>query len=208
MTMHARRPPRAWTAMLTVFALLLCGATAAQAPDNRRWLPLAKDGVHDPDGPAVHLLQDPREALAPLAPDTAGNQVRWMEALTRGQINPRSSLMPGQGADEMRETEIFLNLKGGTPIVRFPHKQHTLWLDCVNCHDGLFKREVGGTKLDMRRILQGEQCGVCHGAVSFPLTECNRCHNTSRIGFENPIEAGRSGAALAGPSAAAVPPLK
>ena len=205
MTMPERRTPRAWTAMLAVFALLLTGATAAQAPDNRRWLPLDKDGVHDPKSPAVKLLQDPREALAPLAPDTAGNQVRWMEALIKGQIKPRSRITPDPRADELRETEIFLNLNGGTPIVRFPHKQHTLWLDCANCHDEIFKREVGGTRLDMRRILQGEQCGVCHGAVAFPLTECNRCHNTSRIGFQPPVQASRAGAALAGPAAAVHP---
>lgn len=204
MTMPERRPPRALAAMLAVFALLLTGATAAQAPDKRRWLPLDKDGVHDPAGPAVKLLQDPREALAPLAPDTAGNQVRWMEALAKGQIKPRSRVTPDPRVDELRETEIFLNLKGGTPIVRFPHKQHTLWLDCANCHDEIFKREVGGSRLDMRRILQGEQCGVCHGAVAFPLTECNRCHNTSRVGFE-PIQASRAGAALAGPAPAAPP---
>jgi hypothetical protein len=32
----------------------------------------------------------------------------------------------------------------------------------------------------MNQILHGEQCGLCHGAVSFPLTECNRCHSVSR----------------------------
>jgi hypothetical protein len=28
----------------------------------------------------------------------------------------------------------------------------------------------------MLAILEGEQCGQCHGAVAFPLTECTRCH--------------------------------
>ena len=184
-------------ASLALLAALTVGIALAQVPDTRRWLPLAQDGVHDPKGPGVKLLQEPREALAPLAPDTAGNQVRWMEALAKGQIKPRGRVTPDPIEAELRETEIYLNLRGGTPIVRFPHKQHTLWLSCGNCHDDLFKREVGGTKLDMRRILQGEQCGVCHGAVSFPLTECNRCHNTSRVGFEMPAYAGaRPGAAL------------
>ena len=185
-------------------AVLLAAAgciVLAFAQDTRRWQPLAKDGVHDPKSPAIGVLQEPRDALAPLAPDTAGNQVRWMEALSRGQIKPRA-LVESDTQIEVRETEIYLNLKGGTPIVKFPHRQHTLWLDCSNCHDELFRREVGKTGLDMRKMLQGEQCGVCHGAVAFPLTECNRCHNTSRVGFEHPATANgvRSGAALVGPA--------
>ena len=32
----------------------------------------------------------------------------------------------------------------------------------------------------MMLILQGEKCGLCHGAVAFPLTECLRCHSVSR----------------------------
>ena len=179
-------------------AAALLAAPPGASQDARAWTPLAKDGVHDPKSPGVKQLQEPREALSKLAPDTAGNQVRWMEAITNGQIAPRSRVHPETKIDELRETEIFLNLKGGTPIVRFPHKQHTLWLDCANCHDGLFKRQVGASQLDMRKMLQGEQCGLCHGAVAFPLTECNRCHNTSRIGFVAPASAVRgSGAALA-----------
>jgi c(7)-type cytochrome triheme protein len=205
MTVRGFLAMRVRAAAIAAFALVALAA-GAQQPDNRRWLPLDKDGVHDPKSPAVHMLQDPRDALAPLAPDTAGNQVRWMEALTQGQIQPRSRVQQEPHNDVLRETEIFLNLKGGTPIVRFPHRQHTLWLDCANCHDGLFKREVGASALDMRRILQGEQCGLCHGAVAFPLTECNRCHNTSRIGFERPDAAARrSGAALVAPASPAAP---
>jgi c(7)-type cytochrome triheme protein len=45
----------------------------------------------------------------------------------------------------------------------------------------LFKSKAGATKqLNMFQILQGEYCGVCHGAVSFPLTECKRCHSVER----------------------------
>jgi c(7)-type cytochrome triheme protein len=169
--------------------VLACAAVAVHAqappPDFRQWVAIEKDGVHDPRGPAVQSLQQPREALQPLAPDGAGNQVRWVEALRQGQINPRPRLHGTQPL-EVRDTEIYLNLRGGTPIVKFPHLAHTQWLACANCHEGLFRKEVGTSGLDMRRILQGEQCGVCHGAVSFPLTECNKCHNTSRIGFHAP----------------------
>ena len=185
--------------LAALFAAFCMPALAADTA--RSWQPLAKDGLHDPRSPAIGVLQEPRDALSALAPDTVGNKVRWMEALVKGQIQPRSraSAAPSpQG--ELRETEIFLNLNGGTPIVRFPHKQHTLWLDCANCHDDLFKREVGASAIQMRRILQGEQCGLCHGAVSFPLTECNRCHNTSRIGFVRPQDARGGGPAALVPA--------
>ncbi len=192
---------RAVRTLLGILALVVLAAApvtgAGQNADPRRWLPLAKDDLHDPRNPALKTLQEPREALSPLAPDTAGNQVRWVEALARGQIDPRSRIQPSAQV-RIRETEIYLNLRGGTPIVKFPHRSHTLWLDCSNCHDALFKQEVGATAIDMRRILQGEQCGLCHGAVAFPLTECNRCHNTPREG--------RVPDARNGPRAALVPP--
>lgn len=174
---------RRW--LLACLALAAFAHAQAPAPDHRNWVLLEKDGVHDPKGPAVRALQQPREALKPLAPDGAGNQVRWVEALKQGQINPRSKLL-ATAPVELRDTEIYLNLRGGTPIVKFPHVVHTQWLACSNCHDHLFKREVGTSPIDMRRILQGEQCGVCHGAVAFPLTECDKCHSVSRIGFRPP----------------------
>jgi c(7)-type cytochrome triheme protein len=62
-------------------------------------------------------------------------------------------------------------------MVRFPHRQHTLWLDCSMCHEELFKSKAGANQFSMLAMLNGEQCGRCHGAVSFPLTECNRCHS-------------------------------
>jgi c(7)-type cytochrome triheme protein len=165
--------------LLGLLALLMLPALAWSG----RWEPIAKDGLRDPKGPAIGILQEPREGLgeiAKLAPDTAGNQVRWVEALEKGVINPRSNLLPGTQINVL-DQDILLNLKGGMPIVRFPHRAHTLWLDCSNCHEHLFKSKFGANKLSMFSILQGEQCGVCHGAVSFPLTECNRCHSVPRI---------------------------
>ncbi|HET9576800.1 MAG TPA: c(7)-type cytochrome triheme domain-containing protein [Usitatibacter sp.] len=160
-------------------------ACASLAQDTRAWPSLEKDGIHDPKSPAVKLLQQPGEALSRLAPDNPGNQVRWVEALQSGQIAPRTRLNP-ETSVELRETEIYLNLRGGSPIVKFPHRPHTQWLACANCHDQLFRKAVGETPIDMKSILEGNQCGLCHGAVAFPLTECNRCHNTSRVGFQRP----------------------
>jgi c(7)-type cytochrome triheme protein len=158
---------------LAVLALAVAGPAIAQ------WQSLAKDGLHDPKSPAVRILQEPREALSRLPKDGAGNFVDWNRALGERTIQPRSKL---RDSTEVRtwDADILLNLKGGTPIVRFPHRQHTMWLDCSNCHEQLFRSRAGANPLSMLAILQGEQCGVCHGAVAFPLTECKRCHNTPR----------------------------
>lgn len=168
-----RRQLRLWMALL----LLLVSAVALAA--TGKWLSVAADGVHDPHSPAVGVLQEPREALAALPPDTAGNQVRWVQALDQGHIKPRSNIQAGTVVN-LRVTEVLLRNTGEMPMVRFPHRQHTAWLDCSNCHDHLFKQTAGGTRINMMLILQGEQCGLCHGAVAFPLTECLRCHSVQR----------------------------
>lgn len=142
------------------------------------WKSLESDGIHDPRGPAIGVLQQPAEALAALPPDTAGNMVNWVRAIDSGAINPRTNLLP-ETEVRLRDQDIIVSRNGSMPAVKFPHRQHTLWLDCANCHDQLFKQQAGSTRFSMSAILNGEQCGLCHGAVSFPLTECNRCHSVS-----------------------------
>lgn len=142
--------------------------------------PLAKDGVHDPANPAIKLLQEPAEALATLPPDAVGNRIRWVQALEQGLISPRTNILPDTKI-RVLDLDVVLPRTGEMPMVRFPHKQHTEWLDCSNCHDHLFKAKAGGTtEMNMFQILQGEYCGLCHGAVAFPLTECKRCHSVQR----------------------------
>lgn len=149
-------------------------ATSQQPPS--RWTRLEQDGLHDPQGPGLALLQQPGEALQYLPPDSAGNLVRWVRALEWGAIAPRSNLRP-ETAVRLREDELIVARDGSMPAVKFPHRAHTLWLDCSNCHDTPFKPQLGANRLRMTAILNGEQCGLCHGAVAFPLTECNRCHS-------------------------------
>lgn len=168
----AERPPT-WRARLLA---LLCVPLLAWA-DGRQWTPLAKDGVHDPASPGTLLKQEPAEALSKLPPDTAGNLVRWVQAIETGAINPRTNILP-QTEVRLRDDDIIVSKFGSMPAVRFPHRAHTLWLDCSNCHEKLFVSKTGANRLSMQKILDGEQCGLCHGAVAFPLTECNRCHNT------------------------------
>lgn len=160
-------------------AVLLIGCAAAAATlaaEPAPWLPLAKDGLHDPRNPGLALLQQPAEALAPLPRDTAGNLVRWVQALDSGAIAPRNNLWTSS-EPRLLDQDIIIAKFGSMPAVKFPHRQHTLWLDCANCHNAIFKDKIGANRFSMTAILNGEQCGVCHGAVSFPLTECNRCHS-------------------------------
>ena len=173
-------PLRRWVLPGLLLGLLLglplCAALVLAAG---RWLSIANDGLHDPRSPAVGVLQEPAQALSVLAPDTAGNGVHWVRALDSGQIQPRANLLPGTRV-KLRTSEVLLKNTGELPMVRFPHRQHTAWLDCSNCHDGLFAQQAGATRINMMLILQGEKCGVCHGAVAFPLTECGRCHSVPR----------------------------
>ena len=140
------------------------------------WQRLENDGLHDPKSPAIGLLQQPAEALSPLPRDTAGNMVNWVKALESGAINPRTNILP-ETEVRVRDDEFIVAKYGSLPAVKFPHRPHTLWLDCSNCHEHLFKSKAGANRFSMMAILNGEQCGVCHGAVAFPLTECNRCHS-------------------------------
>ena len=155
---------------------LLAGLAWGAGPQ----VPLAKDGVHDVANPSFKLLQEPSEAMSGMPPDAVGNRVLWVKALEQGLITPRASILPGTEV-KVLDQDVILPRTGEMPMVRFPHKQHTEWLDCSNCHEKLFKSKAGATKeLNMFQILQGEYCGLCHGAVAFPLTECRRCHSVER----------------------------
>src|SRR5690349_9114095 len=102
---------------------------AAAAEIARHWSAVEQDGGHGPKGPAVHMLQQPRDALSALPAAPEGNQVNWIEALEKGHINPRTNVFPETNV-RVRDTDVLLNLTGSTPIVKFPHRAHTLWLDC------------------------------------------------------------------------------
>ena len=163
-----------------MLALLVVFMTAGLVWAQVKHVPLVKDDLHDPANPAISLLQEPGEALSKLPPDAIGNQTRWVQALEQGLISPRASILPGTLV-QVIDLDIIMPRTGEMPMVKFPHRQHTEWLDCSNCHDKLFETKAGATKaLNMFQILQGEYCGRCHGAVAVPLTECKRCHSVVR----------------------------
>jgi c(7)-type cytochrome triheme protein len=139
------------------------------------------------------LLQQPAEALAPLPRDTAGNLVQL--GAGHRQRRHRAAHQPAaRDQVRVRDDDIIVSRFGSMPAVKFPHRQHTLWLDCSNCHDTLFKSKAGANRFSMVAILNGEQCGLCHGAVAFPLTECNRCHSVPNASLRKPVRCRRHGA--------------
>jgi c(7)-type cytochrome triheme protein len=156
------------------------------------WSSLEQDGLHDPSNPSLRLLQDPEQALSRLAPDGAGNKVDWVAAVRQGQIQPRTSI-DGARVPEEHDSDIIMKNTLSLPAVRFPHDAHNLWMSCEMCHDKIFKAEIDSNPITMSKILDGEYCGLCHGAVSFPLTECDRCHSV--LG-EGQRPASRSGVEL------------
>ncbi len=105
----------------------------------------------------------------------------WALALKESAIQPRSAI----GGD-LISTPVFkfdFYLKGEYPAfdAYFPHSTHTQHLDCASCHPKIFRYR--GTKITMKKMLDGKYCGACHGSVAFPISQenCARCH-TSLIG--------------------------
>lgn len=141
-------------------------------------VPIAKDGIHDPQNAAVKTLQPPYEAMKGFPRDGRGI-VNWVETLDKGLIQPRTGITGNEKMHSVDFDVIFKNT-ASMPYVRFPHLPHTKWLTCKNCHPGIFLPQRGGNFVTMAAIIEGEYCGVCHGKVAFPPTECNRCHSVSR----------------------------
>jgi len=150
------------------------------APRTERNASPETDGIHDPAGFGTPLLQSPGEAFAPLPKSTAGNYVDWSRALADGALNPRYNINDPTRAPIVFDLNIVREVKGSMPDVVYPHKQHTEWLDCANCHPAIFIPLKGANQISMAAILLGEKCGVCHGKVAFPVSECRRCHSQDK----------------------------
>ncbi len=138
------------------------------------------DGIHDPVNESLAMLQNPAQALGTFPRDRRG-EVDWVVALDQGLIEPRADLN-GQTRMQVLDMDILMKGTQSMPWVKFPHSAHTKWLDCTNCHDEIFKPEMGANDLSMNAVLAGEFCGVCHGKVSFSLFVCERCHSVPHPG--------------------------
>ena len=149
-------------------------------PAGKRNLSPMEDGIHDPSIDSTQALMPPLTAYADLPKSLAGNRVNWVEALASGKIKPRWDRNDPKAEAVVMDLNIVREVKGSMPDVVYPHKQHTAWLDCSNCHPAIFIPQKGANAISMAAILMGEKCGVCHGKVAFPVSECRLCHSKKK----------------------------
>ncbi len=128
---------------------------------------------------------EPEKYLSKLVPDPYGNGVNWVKSITEGKICPKASI---DGKQKMfifdRDIEFELP-PGSPPNIIFPHKNHTMWLHCSNCHPRVFKMKKGANKFGMNNVFAGKYCGVCHERVAFPFEDCFRCHSKGLVNISD-----------------------
>ncbi len=147
----------------------------AKNPNAPPW----EDGIHDTTNEATFKLQPPLEAYEGLPRTEFGNHVDWVKALDQGLIKPRWDRLDSNAEPFVMDLDIVRPVKASVPDVVFPHRQHTEWLLCSNCHPAIFIPQKGANQINMSAILLGQKCGVCHGKVAFPVETktCKKCHS-------------------------------
>jgi c(7)-type cytochrome triheme protein len=158
-------------------------------PVGRFNRPAVDSGIHDPANDMTLQLQPPATAFVDLPKSMAGNHVDWVKSLDSKAIAPRWDRLDPAAAAIVMDLNIVREVKGSMPDVVYPHKQHTEWLDCSNCHPAIFMPQKGANQISMAAILLGQKCGVCHGKVAFPVSECRLCHSKKKA--ETPVVAER-----------------
>ena len=213
-------------------ALALCLAIApAQAQDGANKFnrlmkssvesnaPPMTDGIHDSTNAGTGALQPPKEAFGELPKGNSGNKVDWVKSLRSGVVFPRVDKDGTKTPKQTMDLDIIREVKGSMPDVVYPHLAHTEWLDCAQCHPKIFVPKKGGNPISMAAILMGQYCGVCHGKVAFPVSECSKCHSKPKSNASKSAAAPASHntvgpapavtqAAAAAPAAPAVTPAK
>lgn len=153
-------------------------------------LPPSQDGIHDPDNEATHALQPPKEAYQGLPKSVYGNHIDWVKALDDGLLRPRADRLNSNEEPFVMDLDIVRPVKASMPDVVFPHRQHTEWLACSNCHPAIFIPQRGANQINMSAIMLGQKCGVCHGKVAFPINtqSCKKCHSKPKPeGWKPPL---------------------
>jgi c(7)-type cytochrome triheme protein len=115
--------------------------------------------------------------LRPLVKSDYGDGINWVASLRKGTIAPLNYLKT-QSKEPSYDRELSLEAEWVKfPPAVFPHKAHSEWLACSNCHPDVFNIKKKTTlHFSMPLILKGEFCGVCHLSVAFPMNDCKRCH--------------------------------
>ena len=89
-----------------------------------------------------------------------------------------ASAVAGEYGDVTLETTRESMEKAGVKAVVFPHWFHRIRYKCKVCHENIFIMKKGANNMSMRRIMEGESCGVCHnGLIAWEALYCERCHS-------------------------------
>jgi len=150
--------------------------------------PPATDGLHDAALPSVQTeLLAPLAGMTGLTTDNFGNRVNWVKAINNKEIMPIGKITEDDDDMMVLNIDIVIPAVGWTPDVIFPHKAHTQWLACSNCHEAqtdskpFFEPVAGENPMTMTEVVEGKWCGWCHSAktekVAFPISDCARCHS-------------------------------
>lgn len=140
-------------------------------------------GTGSPDRPASEVYRiakgiHPQALSIPGLPKDKFGLIDWHLMVEKKIITPADSLDGVKNNLPLLDLDVVIKTKGDfVNDVLFRHKPHVYWLDCKNCHTGIFVMAKGKNKMSMQGIVKGKWCGRCHGKVSFTLTDCNRCHS-------------------------------
>ena len=111
-----------------------------------------------------------------------GNNVDWEAAELEGKVKPVDVLpeisVKRKPLEIPKDYSIEAKIQG-LPDIIFSHRKHAVWHGCELCHPDIFLTKAGATKYSMQDIFSGKYCGLCHGSVAFPTTDCQRCHTKS-----------------------------
>jgi len=135
------------------------------------------DGIHDLENPDLTTLL-PYKRLIDILPKDSSGHPDWAESLNSNAIKPRANVLAEQ-AEQMVvwQHDILYKDTATMPWVLFPHKTHSQWLACANCHDAIFNSDGERADISMSSIYTGNHCGSCHGKVAFNVHTCERCHS-------------------------------
>jgi len=104
--------------------------------------------------------------------------IDWLALKEKGVFKPIESLEEGF-TQEHRDNQILFVSKSKLKNVLFSHNVHSNWIKCESCHPAIFNKSLKN-KVKMVRMSKGENCGYCHGKVSFTFADCKRCHSQEK----------------------------
>ena len=169
------RPRTRLTIFAIIFALIPVACTTLSDQGEEAAKPATVRLKPKASIPAAAEVPSRTDHLQGLPPALYGNRVDWVQALETGKIVPKGDIS-GDAEPEIFDLDIVMPVKASMDHVRFSHKIHTQWLTCDSCHAGLFEMEQGASEISKAKMIAGENCGLCHGRVAFPIEDCKRCH--------------------------------